>query len=289
MPNSYNGWSAAPGWTVKGGQLTPLVVRGEPFSPGVRSGDVHTVLQYVAVQLDARVERVDFGHSADDWGYNYRANTNNPSQLSCHASGTAFDYNATQHPNGKGGTWAASEAAEIRRILAEVDNVVKCLWGYDEMHFEIAGNAAAVARVAAKLRGAVSPSRPPVSGIQYEDFRKDVKDGSRVVKLGSAGDDVAMVQRWHGLEADGYFGSATEAAVKATQARNGLEADGIVGPRTWALMGVGAPVAPARKSVGQIAAEVIAGKWGNGPERERRIRAAGYDYDAVRAEVNRRI
>ena len=34
------------------------------------------------------------------WGYEFRANVNNPSQLSCHASGTAIDYNANRHPNG---------------------------------------------------------------------------------------------------------------------------------------------------------------------------------------------
>lgn len=51
----------------------------------------------------------------------------------------------------------------------------------------------------------------------------------------------------------------------------------------------GAPVAPARLSVGVLAQQVIAGQWGVMPERERRITAAGYDYEAVRAEVNRRL
>lgn len=48
------------------------------------------------------------------------------------------------------------------------------------------------------------------------------------------------------------------------------------------------PVA-VRLSVGTLAAQVIAGQWGNGPERERRITQAGYNYAAVRAEVNRRL
>ncbi len=42
-----------------------------------------------------------------------------------------------------------------------------------------------------------------------------------------------------------------------------------------------------KKSVTQIAREVIAGKWGNGQERKNRITAAGYNYEAVRKEVNR--
>lgn len=40
-------------------------------------------------------------------------------------------------------------------------------------------------------------------------------------------------------------------------------------------------------SIEQIAREVIAGKWGNGEERKRRLMGAGYDYYAVQAEVGR--
>ena len=43
------------------------------------------------------------------------------------------------------------------------------------------------------------------------------------------------------------------------------------------------------KSDLDIAKEVIAGKWGTGTERERRIKKAGYDYNAVQAMVNRMI
>ena len=41
------------------------------------------------------------------------------------------------------------------------------------------------------------------------------------------------------------------------------------------------------KSVTQVAQEVLAGKWGNNPERKQKLQAAGYDYNAVQAEVNR--
>lgn len=46
---------------------------------------------------------------------------------------------------------------------------------------------------------------------------------------------------------------------------------------------------PKRKTVAQIAGEVIAGKWGNGPDRVRRLTRAGYDAAAVQREVNRRL
>ena len=42
---------------------------------------------------------------------------------------------------------------------------------------------------------------------------------------------------------------------------------------------------PAKKSVTEIAKEVIAGKWGNGQARKTKLQAAGYDYNAVQAEV----
>ena len=41
------------------------------------------------------------------------------------------------------------------------------------------------------------------------------------------------------------------------------------------------------KSASDVAREVIDGKWGNGEDRKARITAAGYDYKAVQAEVNR--
>lgn len=37
-----------------------------------------------------------------------------------------------------------------------------------------------------------------------------------------------------------------------------------------------------------IANQVIAGKWGNNPERKERLLAAGYDYDAVQSMVNKK-
>lgn len=43
------------------------------------------------------------------------------------------------------------------------------------------------------------------------------------------------------------------------------------------------------KSISQLADEVIAGKWGNGQERKDKLRAAGYDPQAVQAEVNKRM
>lgn len=42
-----------------------------------------------------------------------------------------------------------------------------------------------------------------------------------------------------------------------------------------------------KKTTIEIANEVIAGKWGNGEERKRRLTEAGYDYRTIQDEVNR--
>lgn len=42
----------------------------------------------------------------------------------------------------------------------------------------------------------------------------------------------------------------------------------------------------AKKSVDELAKEVLAGKWGNGNTRKKRLTKAGYDYNAVQKKVN---
>lgn len=46
---------------------------------------------------------------------------------------------------------------------------------------------------------------------------------------------------------------------------------------------------PVKKTVSQIADEVIAGKWGNGADRKKRLAAEGYDPAEVQKEVNRKL
>jgi|GEM_PF-1316941 len=119
-------------------------------------GDVRTVLEHVAARFDAQVEPVDVDSS---WGWAYRSvrgEVGDAESLSNHASGTSIDLNATEHPLGETGTFTADQVTAIRGILAEVAPVVA--WGGDfdrpdEMHFEIVGDADAVAEVAARLRG----------------------------------------------------------------------------------------------------------------------------------------
>lgn len=56
----------------------------------------------------------------------------------------------------------------------------------------------------------------------------------------------------------------------------------------WAIGGGNSP-APGKKSNEQIADEVLAGKWGNNPQRRDSLIAAGYDYNAIQAIVNGKV
>ena len=46
---------------------------------------------------------------------------------------------------------------------------------------------------------------------------------------------------------------------------------------------------PQPKPIEQIADEVIAGQWGNGSDRKKRLTDAGYNYDAVQKAVNQKM
>jgi hypothetical protein len=46
------------------------------------------------------------------------------------------------------------------------------------------------------------------------------------------------------------------------------------------------PASTTKKTVDEIAKEVIDGKWGNGDDRVKKLKAAGYDPDAVQKKVN---
>ena len=54
-----------------------------------------------------------------------------------------------------------------------------------------------------------------------------------ILRKGSKGDEVKLLQKLLYLEVDGIFGTLTEEAVKAFQKEKGLTVDGIVGDNTW--------------------------------------------------------
>lgn len=148
MPFSQNGYTAG-----NENLLTHINIPGGGRLR-VRKGPVAVVFQYLVDRFAAEVEPI-YGPVLDDWGYAFR-DIRGGTALSNHASGTAIDLNAIQHPMGKHGTFAPHEAAAIRAILRDLDGVVR--WGGDysgrpdEQHFEINASSARVTAVAARLQ-----------------------------------------------------------------------------------------------------------------------------------------
>lgn len=161
---SYNGWAANSSPAAIGVvDFSPLGIRtfgNGGFAGGVKGGAVHAIFTDLVERLN-EIEPVMRDPSTGQlgygcWGYGYRANVNNPSQLSCHASGTAIDYNAPKHGNGTSigagnSGWSLSNIARVKALLVRYDGVVRWLSNNDPMHFEISGTAANVAAVAAKI------------------------------------------------------------------------------------------------------------------------------------------
>ena len=84
---------------------------------------------------------------------------------------------------------------------------------------------------ALEILGAPAPTPKDVS----EDV-EDIIDDIGVLRKGSRGDGVKIMQEALGIGADGIFGPGTERALKDWQAANGLVADGIAGPATFAKL-----------------------------------------------------
>jgi hypothetical protein len=160
MATSQNGWPVYTSGTHSDLVAIPKIVGR------VRKGDVATVFTYLVDRFDREVEDVDEGR--DEWGYAYRAIRGKTSGYSNHASATALDLNAMQHPLGWVNTFTSTQRAALRRILNDLEGVVR--WGgdysgrKDEMHFEINASAKAVARVASKIRGGSLVSNPITGG-----------------------------------------------------------------------------------------------------------------------------
>jgi N-acetylmuramoyl-L-alanine amidase len=66
-----------------------------------------------------------------------------------------------------------------------------------------------------------------------EQVKSEIVRFPGIIKKGSKGSYVKMIQKTLGIKDDGIFGPKTEAAVKAFQKKHGLKPDGIVGPKTF--------------------------------------------------------
>lgn len=82
-------------------------------------------------------------------------------------------------------------------------------------------------------------------------------------------------------------GNKSHAVGKRTIKANGRYIRGYICPKYDNAAPAQVTESKATKTVTEIAKEVLAGGWGNGDARKSALTAAGYDYVAVQAEVNR--
>jgi len=149
VETSYNGWPASKDQAEIG--VKPFKVEGTERKLQCAES-VGPLLAAFAAEFHKLIEPIDEG-TFDDWGYAYRMVRGKPTKLSCHASGTAIDLNATKHPMGKYNTFEAAKVPMIRALAKKYG----LKWGGDfktrpdDMHFEISIGPAKVAELITKL------------------------------------------------------------------------------------------------------------------------------------------
>lgn len=83
---------------------------------------------------------------------------------------------------------------------------------------------------------AVESSKNHAADLEHAVRKETGKASKRVLRIGSEGTDVKVLQTALGIKVDGVFGTNTEKAVIALQKKHGLKADGVVGDKTWSVM-----------------------------------------------------
>ena len=232
---SQNGWTVIPSGTDRRLVKIPRILGR------VRKGDVATIFADLVTYFDEHVEDVDQGE--DDWGYAFRSIRGQSSGYSNHASATAVDINATQHPLGASGTFSRKQTDKIRAMLRN-RYLNKVRWGgdyrgrKDEMHFEIDGNAADLRKVVAHLKKIngkriySTSVRELLANAKAKAPRPKSNDVLRLQRLlrnaGCMSTPAILLER-------GKYGPLTRQAVRTAQLKAGFtgsDADGYIGLST---------------------------------------------------------
>jgi hypothetical protein len=189
-----------------------------------------------------------------------------------------------------------------------------CAGPYMDKHFGEFIRVAQQAYDFFRSGGASNPVTPPPSGGKsVADAAREVIAGKygnnpeRANRLRAAGFDPAAVQAEVNRQLSGGGGGSSPAPARKSNEqiaqevlngnwgngddrKNRLRAAGYDYDTIQSIVnrrvGSGAPAAH-RSNLTEIAKQVIAGHWGNQPDRQRRLEGAGWNYAAVQAEVNR--
>lgn len=166
MTTSQNGWPVLEAeqlrrWLIpasrEGDHIKYLALNRSVVLPLAR-GAAGFLLVHFALWFHEECERLNVQRQPDDWGWANRDIRGPSTDISNHASGTAMDLNATEHPRGvpTRDTFSASQVQGIHRRLQLYRGCLR--WGGDykvtpdAMHVEIDADHERVQRRATELR-----------------------------------------------------------------------------------------------------------------------------------------
>lgn len=128
-----------------------------------------------------------------------------------------------------------------------------------------------------------TPSTGTLYRVQTGAFSKKANADALFDKIKKAGFDTYMVQSggMYKVQVGAYSKKENADAMLKKLKAAGFDAF------ITTQGGTSVSTSPAKKSVAEIAKEVLQGKWGNGQDRKNRLQAAGYNYNEVQAAVNK--
>lgn len=129
---------------------------------------------------------------------------------------------------------------------------------------------------------AQTPTTQTLYRVQIGAYSKKANADAMLEKIKKAGFDTYMVQvdGLYKVQVGAYSKKSNADAMAAKLKASGF--DTYITTKSGTAVSAGTQ----KKSVTELAKEVIAGKWGNGSDRKNRLTQAGYDYAAVQAKVN---
>lgn len=129
---------------------------------------------------------------------------------------------------------------------------------------------------------AQTPTTQTLYRVQVGAYSKKANADAMLEKIKKAGFDTYMVQvdGLYKVQVGAYSKKSNADAMAAKLKASGF--DTYITTKSGTAVSAGTQ----KKSVTELAKEVIAGKWGNGSDRKNRLTQAGYDYADVQAKVN---
>jgi hypothetical protein len=154
VTNSQNGWPVLESGSSRLRRFTIPANNGK-IQLTLRDGSAGFLLCHYLLWQSEEIEDLTGAHPADDWGWAPPRDIVGSDFITNHASGTAADGNATEHPLGVEGTFTHAEYDKIARRIALYEGCLRHGALYkgreDGMHVEINSTLEHCEKIAKKL------------------------------------------------------------------------------------------------------------------------------------------